>query len=139
MAKKSGVNIATSVLALILGVVSAVALYISSTPGDPITNQLVYIMPAIAAAVALLGIILSVATGTDSFIVTIVNLAALVVLMVAFGYAVSERAVLASAVFTFRATDETAWAAFIPSAVALGGELVGALVLTIGSFCKAKK
>lgn len=96
--------------------------------------ELVGALVCVAAAIAL-----SLLFEDKQIFVFVLNLAALALLMLAFGGVIVQRAILASAQFTYDKENALGWSALIPSFVTIGTCLVSAVLLTVNAFLSEKK
>lgn len=99
----------------------------------------IYVCAIIAVVLLIAGIICSQLIGAHSFIVYILNLAAMVLLCVAFGEIIMGRAVLASAQFSYDSVNTVGWGVLYQSIAGLALFLVADILILVESFLKGQK
>lgn len=92
----------------------------------------------IAAVLLALSVWLADKFGAKHFLTEIVLVAAMILLMVAIAYLISERAVLAGYQFTYEKDNMEGWKALDEAIAALALFLVSAILLIVGAFFKDK-
>lgn len=139
--KRQGVTFYLSAVACLMTLVGIITVAVSSgVQGYAMSNLGLILFASIAAILLMVaGIVLTDRFGAHHFIVAIVNLLALVLLMVAFGNVIMERAVLASSQFSYDAVNAVGWGVLYNSIAGLVLFLLSAILLIVGSFFKGKK
>ncbi len=123
-----------TIIALILtGVSNSVQGYNMASLGGILASAI------IALILTLGGIVLADRFGSQHWLTCVVNVIALVLLMVAFGNFISERAVLASAQFSYDSVNEVGWTVLNESIGGIVLYFISAILLAVGSFFKDTK
>lgn len=139
--KKSGVtfyiNAAACVLALIGWIVYLVT---NATPGYAIMGGGTGIALGIIAVLLIVCVTFTSAKfGPQHIITAVIKLAALALLMGTFGVLMSDRAGLASSLFTWDSHNEVGWGVFYTSIASAVFLLLSSLALIINAFIDSKK
>lgn len=130
-----------SALAIIATIVGVVFTTLSSNVQGYMLTELttIYVCAIIAVVLLIAGIICSQLIGAHSFIVYILNLAAMVLLCVAFGEIIMGRAVLASAQFSYDSVNTVGWGVLYQSIAGLALFLVADILILVESLLKGQK
>ncbi len=139
--KRQNVAFYLSVIAFILTLVGIILAGVSSSVQGYALTSLGAIMACSIIALVLIvaGIILADKLGSQNWLTCIVYVAAMVLLMVAFCNLIGDRAVLASAQFSYDSVNTTGWTVLYESIVGLVMILISAVLLMVGAFFKDKK
>ena len=139
--KKQGVTLYLVAGACLLTIVGIILTCVSSgVQGYAITSLGIILFASIAAIVLMVaGVILTDRFGAHHVAVFAVNLVAMILLCVAFGDIIMERAVLASAQFSYDAVNSVGWGVLYSSIAGLVLFLLSAILLVVGSFFKGRK
>ena len=139
--KKQGVAFYLSAVACLMTIIGIILTAVSSSvQGYAMTNLGLILFAAIAAIVLIVaGVILAGRFGAHHVAVFAVNLVAMILLCVAFGDIIMERAVLASAQFSYDAVNTVGWGVLYNSIAGLVFFLLSAILLVVGSFFKGRK
>lgn len=130
-----------SAVAFLLALAGFIAILVSNgVPGYNLGGivwfalAIVGAMLCVAAAVAL-----SLLFEDKELFVTILNLVALILLMLAFGGIIMQRAILASAQFTYDAENAVGWSALNSSLTTVAACFISAVLLAVQAFLPVKK
>lgn len=139
--KKQGVAFYLSVVACLMTIIGIILTAVSSSvQGYAMANLGLILFAAIAAIVLIVaGVILAGRFGAHHVAVVAVNLVAMILLCVAFGNIIMERAVLASSQFSYDAVNTVGWGVLYNSIAGLVLFLLSAILLIVGSFFKGRK
>ncbi len=139
--KKQGVEFYLSVVACLMTIIGIILTAVSSSvQGYAMANLGLILFAAIAAIVLIVaGVILAGRFGAHHVAVVAVNLVAMILLCVAFGNIIMERAVLASSQFSYDAVNTIGWGVLYNSIAGLVLFLLSAILLVVGSFFKGRK
>lgn len=139
--KKQGVAFYLSVVACLMTIIGIILTAVSSSvQGYAMANLGLILFAAIAAIVLIVaGVILAGRFGAHHVAVVAVNLVAMILLCVAFGNIIMERAVLASSQFSYDAVNTVGWGVLYNSIAGLVLFLLSAILLVVGSFFKGRK
>ena len=139
--KKQGVAFYLSVVACLMTIIGIILTAVSSSvQGYAMANLGLILFAAIAAIVLIVaGVILAGRFGAHHVAVVAVNLVAMILLCVAFGNIIMERAVLASSQFSYDAVNTIGWGVLYNSIAGLVLFLLSAILLVVGSFFKGRK
>ena len=138
--KRQNIAFYLSIVACVLTIVGIITVCVSSSVQVYAMANLGLILFCTIAAIVLMaaGIFLADKFGAQHYIVAIVNLVAMVLLMVAFANVIMERAVLASAQFSYDAVNTVGWGVLYNSIAGLVMFLLSAILLVVGAFFKDK-
>ncbi len=139
--KRQGLSFYLLVVAFVLTLVGIILVGVSSSVSGYALPSLGGILACTIIALVLMaaGVVLADRFGAENILVTIVELVALVLLMVAFCNLISDRAVLASAQFSYDAVNQTGWTVLYESIVGLVFFLISVILLIVCGFSKGKK
>lgn len=134
-------QIVTSVLTAIATIAAILGLCLScSVQGYDLALKPLYIVVLVAALVlVVVALLLSLRLGSHNLIVTVLRLAALILIAYVFANTILARATLAVSQFTYDSVNEVGWKALYYVFLCLGGCLVAELSLVVGAFFTDKK
>ena len=140
--KKQGIAFWFNAIAIIAAVVALIGTIISSNISTAyILGNLGMIIGLTVAGIVLLAVAIVAPTkfGNHDFVSTIALILAVAAIGFAFRELIMDRVFLIAAQFSYDAVNMTGWRVFYASAVGMGGYVVSAIALIIGSFLKSVK
>ncbi len=139
--KKLGVPFYLSLVACVLTAIGIITTCVGSGVQGYAMSSLGGILFCAIAAIVLMvaGAVLSKMLGAHHFIVVALNLVALILLCVAFANVILERAVLASAQFSYDSVNTVGWGVLYNGFASIALFLISAVLLVVGAFFKDKK
>ena len=140
--KKQGIAFWFNAVAIIAAVVALIGTIISSNISTAyILANLGMIVGLTVAGIVLLAvaIVAPMKFGNHDFVSTIALVLAVAAIGFAFRELIMDRVFLIAAQFSYDAVNMTGWRVFYASAVGMGGYVVSAIALIIGSFLKSVK
>lgn len=140
--KKQGIACWFNAIAIIAAVVALIGTIISSNISTAyVLGNLGMIVGLTVAGIVLLvvAIVAPMKFGNHDFVSTIALVLAVAAIGFAFRELIMDRVFLIAAQFSYDAVNMTGWRVFYASAVGLGGYVISAIALIIGSFLKSVK
>ena len=140
--KKQGIAFWFNAIAIIAAIVALIGTIVSSNISTAyVLGSLGMIIGLTVAGIVLLAVAIAAPMkfGNHDFISTIALILAVAAIGFAFRELIMDRVFLIAAQFSYDAVNMTGWRVFYASAVGMGGYVVSAISLIIGSFLKSVK